>query len=322
MMPMRILALLALLCACLTASAQDAYPAKTVRIIAPAAPGGNPDVLGRMLAAKLSDIFGRPFVVENVPGAGGVVAAEMLAHAAPDGHMLLMGDSGNLAINPALQPKLGYSPLRDFAFVTALAALPTILVSPATLSAQSLDEFVSLAKSKPGALSYGSAGNGSIHHLTMAVFAARAGIEMLHVPYKGGSAMVAAVLAGEVHAGWSGIPNVLPHIRSGRLKAYAISTPRRSASAPEVPTAAEQGCPGFDIATVIGLQVRAGTPREVIARLQSAVAKIVREPEFAERMTALGMELMENGTDDYVRFVKEDLQRYAQAVKAAGVRQD
>jgi len=322
MMPMRPLLLLALLSACLTASAQDAYPTKTVRIIAPAAPGGNPDVLGRMLAAKLSDIFGKPFVVENVPGAGGVVAAELLARAAPDGHMLLMGDSGNLAINPALQPKLGYSPLRDFAFVTALAALPTILVSPATLSAQSLDEFVSLAKGKPGALSYGSAGNGSIHHLTMAVFASRAGIEMLHVPYKGGSAMVAAVLAGEVQGGWSGIPNVLPHIRSGRLKAYAISTPRRSASLPEVPTAAEQGFPGFDIATVIGLQVRAGTPREVIARLQSAVAKIVREPEFAERMTALGMELMENGTDDYVRFVKEDLQRYAQAVKAAGVRQD
>src|SRR5205814_8905680 len=144
-------------------------------------------------------------------------------------------------------------------------------------------EFVALAKPKPGSLSYGSAGAGSIHHLTMAVFASRAGIEMLHVPYKGGSAMVAAVLAGEVQAGWSGIPNVLPHIRSGRLKAYAISTPRRSASAPDVPPAAEQGFPGFDIATVIGLQTRAGTPPEVIARLQSALANIVREPDFAQR---------------------------------------
>ena len=317
---MRFLAVLLSVFACL-AQAQE-YPAKAVRVIAPAAPGGNPDVLGRMLAARLAEMFGKPFVVENVPGAGGVVAAELLAHAAPDGHVLLMGDSGNLAINPVLQPRLNYSPLRDFAFITALAALPTILVAPPSLSAKSLAEFVELAKTKPGSLSYGSAGTGSIHHLTMAVFASRAGIEMLHVPYKGGSAMVTAVLAGEVQAGWSGIPNVLPHIRSGRLKAYAISTPRRSASLPEVPTAAEQGFPGFDIATVIGLQVRAGTPREVIARLQSAVAKIVREPELAERMTALGMELMENGTDDYVRFVKEDLQRYAQAVKAAGVRQD
>jgi len=317
---MRFLAALLCLIAGLV-QAQD-YPLKTVRIIAPAAPGGNPDVLGRMLAVRLAEVFGRPFVVENIPGAGGVVAAELLAHAAPDGHVLLLGDSGNLAINPALQPKLGYSPLRDFAFITALAALPTILVAPASSPANSLAEFVALAKAKPGSLSYGSAGAGSIHHLTMAIFASRAGIEMLHVPYKGGSAMVAAVLAGEVQAGWSGIPNVLPHIRSGRLKAYAISTPRRSASAPEVTPAAEQGFPGFDIATVIGLQARAGTPPEVIARLQSAVARIVREPEFSQRMTALGMELMEDGTENYARFVKEDLERYAQAVKAAGVRQD
>ena len=315
---MRFFAALLCLCACL-AQAQE-YPVKTVRIVAPAAPGGNPDVLGRMLAVRLADIFGKPFVVENVPGAGGVVAAELLAHAAPDGHVLLLGDSGNLAINPALQPKLGYSPLRDFAFITALAALPTILVAPPSLPAKSLTEFVALAKAKPGAMTFGSAGLGSIHHLTMAVFASRAGIEMLHVPYKGGSAMVAAVLAGEVQAGWSGIPNVLPHIRAGKLKAYAISTPRRSASMPEVQPAAEQGLPGFDIATVIGLQARAGTPPEVIARLQAAVAKIVREPEFAQRMTALGMELMEDGTENYVRFVKEDMERYAQAVKTAGIK--
>jgi len=317
-MTMRFFAALLCLCACL-AQAQE-YPVKTVRIVAPAAPGGNPDVLGRMLAVRLADIFGKPFVVENVPGAGGVVAAELLAHAAPDGHVLLLGDSGNLAINPALQPKLGYSPLRDFAFITALAALPTILVAPPSLPAKSLTEFVALAKAKPGAMTFGSAGLGSIHHLTMAVFASRAGIEMLHVPYKGGSAMVAAVLAGEVQAGWSGIPNVLPHIRAGKLKAYAISTPRRSVSMPEVQPAAEQGLPGFDIATVIGLQARAGTPPEVIARLQAAVAKIVREPEFAQRMTALGMELMEDGTENYVRFVKEDMERYAQAVKTAGIK--
>ena len=312
----------ALLCLAAGLVHAQEYPARNVRLIAPAAPGGNPDVLGRMLAVRLSEVFGRPFVVENVPGAGGVVAAELLAHAAPDGHVLLMGDSGNLAINPVLQPKLAYSPLRDFAFITALAALPTILVAPPSLPAKSLAEFVALARAKPGSLSYGSAGLGSIHHLTMAVFASRAGIEMLHVPYKGGSAMVAAVLAGEVQAGWSGIPNVLPHIRSGRLKAYAISTPRRSASIREVPTAAEQGFPGFDVATVIGLQARAGTPPEVIARLQSAVAKIVREPEFAARMTALGMELMEDGTENYVRFVKEDMERYAAAVNAAGIRVD
>jgi len=315
-------ALLALLLAlALPLHAQD-YPTKSVRLIAAAAPGGNPDVLARMLAARLSDSFGRPFVVENVPGAGGVVAAEQVARANPDGHVLMLGDSGALAINPAINARLTYQPLRDFTLITALAAVPTVFVAPSSVPANTLAEFVALAKSKPGALSYGSAGNGSVHHLTMAVFAARAGIDLLHVPYKGGTALVAALLGGEVQAGWSGIPNVAPHIKSGKLKVYAISTSHRSASLPDVPTAIEQGYAGFDIATVIGLQAPAGAPREVVARLQSAVAKIMREREIAERMANLGMELMENGTEHYVRFVKDDMERYAQAVKAAGVRQD
>ena len=317
---MRFFALLACLIASLV-QAQE-YPSKSVRLIAAAAPGGNPDVLARMLAARLSDTFGKPFIVENIPGAGGVVAAEQVARANPDGHVLMLGDSGALAINPALNSRLTYSPLRDFTLITALAAVPTVLVAPPSVPATTLQEFVAAAKAKPGAMSYGSAGNGSVHHLTMAVFAARAGIDMLHVPYKGGTALVAALLGGEVQAGWSGIPNVASHIRSGKLKVLAISTARRSASLPEVPTAIEQGYPDFDMATVIGLQAPAGAPREVTARLQAAVAKILRERETAERMTNLGMELMENGTEHYARFVREDMQRYAQAVKAAGVRQD
>ena len=310
-----------LLAVALGAQAQD-YPAKSVRLIAAAAPGGNPDVLARLLAAKLAEAFGRPFIVENIPGAGGVVAAELVARAAPDGHVLMLGDSGAMAINPALNPKLTYNPLRDFTLITALAAVPTVLVAPAALPPNSLADFVALAKDKPGQLSYGSAGNGSVHHLTMAVFAARAGLDMLHVPYKGGTALVAALLAGEVQSGWSGIPNVAPHIKSGKLKVYAISTARRSPSLPDVPTMIEQGYAEFDIATVIGLQAPAGTPREIVTRLQRAVAKIVREPDIAERMSNLGMELRENGTEHYVRFMKEDMERYAQAVKAGGVRQE
>jgi tripartite-type tricarboxylate transporter receptor subunit TctC len=314
-----LLALLVLLS--LPVGAQE-YPSKPVRLIAAAAPGGNPDVLGRMLAAKLSDALGRPFIVENVPGAGGVVAAEILARAPNDGHVLMLGDSGALAINVALNPKLGYHPLKDFTLITALAAVPTVLVAPASLPAGSLQEFVALAKPKPGQLSYGSAGSGSVHHLTMAVFAARAGIDMLHVPYKGGSALVAAVLTGEVQSGWSGIPNVASHIRAGKLKVFAISTARRSSSLPGVPTAIEQGFPDFDIATVIGLQAPLGAPREAVTRLQAVVAKALREREFAERMANLGMELREDGTESYMRFVKEDLERYAAAVKAAGIRHD
>lgn len=313
---------LCLLLAASAAIAQDAYPTKTVRLIAAAAPGGNPDVLARMLAAKLSESFGRSFVVENMPGAGGVVAAEIVARAPADGHVLMLGDSGAMAINVALNPRLTYHPLKDFTLITALAAVPTVLVAPASLPAATLQEFVALAKSRPGQLAYGSAGNGSVHHLTMAVFASRAGLNLLHVPYKGGSALVAATLTGEVQAGWSGIPNVAPHIRSGKLKVFAISTAERSATLPDVPTAAESGFPGFDIATVIGLQAPAGLARETVARLQTAVAKALREPDMAQRMGNLAMELREAGTEHYVRFVKEDLERYTTAVKAAGVKHE
>jgi tripartite-type tricarboxylate transporter receptor subunit TctC len=304
---------------CASAQAQD-YPTKSVRLIAAAAPGGNPDILARMLAAKLSDAFGRPFVVENIPGAGGVVAAEQVARAAPDGHTLMLGDSGAMAINVALNPKLSYQPLKDFTLITALAAVPTVLVVHPSLPVNSLNDFVKEAKSRQ--LAYGSAGNGSVHHLTMAVFLARNGLEMLHVPYKGGTALVAAVLGGEVQSGWSGIPNVAAHIRAGKLRVLCISTAKRSVSLPEVPTAIELGIADFDIATTIGLQAPAGLSRDIAARLQAAVAKALREKDVAERMANLGMELAENGTEHYARFAREDLERYAAAVKAAGVKQE
>ena len=303
------------------AAAQETYPSKSVRLVAAAAPGGNPDVLARMLAAKLSDAFGRPFVVENLPGAGGVVAAEQVARASADGHTLMLGDSGALAINVAMNPKLTYHPLKDFTLITALAAVPTVLVLHPSVPANSLSDFVREAKARQ--LAYGSAGNGSVHHLTMAAFLARAGVgNMLHVPYKGGTALVAAVLAGEVQSGWSGIPNVAAHIRAGKLRVLCISTAQRSASLPDVPTCAELGYPGFEIVTTIGLQAPAGLSRDIAARLQSAVAKALRERDIAERMANLGMELRENGTEHYQRFVREDIERFAAAVKSAGVKSD
>jgi tripartite-type tricarboxylate transporter receptor subunit TctC len=312
--------LIALLIAAASAQAQEAYPSKSVRLIAAAAPGGNPDVLARMLAEKLSRSFSRPFVVENLPGAGGVVAAEQVARAPADGHTLMLGDSGALAINIALNPKLTYHPLKDFTLITALAAVPTVLVVNPSVAANSVDEFLKEVKAKP--LTYGSAGNGSVHHLTMAVFLARANLQMLHVPYKGGTALVAAVLSGEVHAGWSGIPNVAGHIKSGKLKVLCLSVAERSPSLPNVPTCIEQGQAGFDIATTIGLQAPAGLSRDIVARLQAAVANGLREADLAGRMQNLGMELRENGTENYQRFVQDDLERFTAAVKAAGIKQE
>jgi tripartite-type tricarboxylate transporter receptor subunit TctC len=297
-----------------SASAQSDYPNRPVRMIAAAAPGGNPDVMARLLSHKLSGAFGKPFVVENVPGAGGVVAAKMVAAAPPDGHVLMLGDSGALAINVVLNPDLGYRPLEDFTAITALVTLPTVLVVHPSLPAATLQEFIALAKSKPGQLAYGSAGPGSIHHLTMAIFAAQTGIDLLHVPYRGGTALVGGLIKGEVQAGWSGIPNVLPLIEAGQLRVLCISTPQRSKSVLNVPTAIELGIKDFDYATMMGLQTSAGASRELVARLQGAVAKALREPDLVERMATLGMELRESGTADYARFMQDDIARYRSAI--------
>jgi tripartite-type tricarboxylate transporter receptor subunit TctC len=297
------------------AMAQDEYPTHPVRLIAPSGPGGNPDVLARLLAERFTTALGKPFIVENMPGAGGIVAANMVAKAARDGHVLMFGDSGNMAINPALNPSLGYDPIKDFAPVTALVSLPTILVAKPSVPAVTLYEFIALARQQPGKMSYGSAGAGSIHHLTMAMFADAAGIELLHVPYRGGSAMVNGLLTGEIEVGWSGIPNVMTLIESGQLRGYCISVLTRSPSTPAIPTCDELGQKGFDIATVMGMQAPAGTSPKILQRLQAQAAAVMREPALAARMKQLGMVMEENGTANYVQFMKYDMERYAQAVK-------
>lgn len=299
---------------CGAAAQDEPYPSRPVRLIAAAGPGGNPDVLGRLLADKFTQTMGRPFVVENMPGAGGVVAANLVAKATPDGHVLMMGDSGALAINAALNPNLSYHPIKDFTPITALVTLPTIMVAHPSMPA-TLDGFIALARKDPGKLTYGSAGPGSIHHLTMAIFNDRVGIDLLHVPYRGGSAMVNGLLAGEIQAGWSGIPNVMELIAAGRLRGYCISILQRSPSVPAIPTCDELGQKGFDIATMMGLQAPVGAPVKVVARLQTEAAKVMREPAMAARMKQLGMVMEERGTAHYVKFMHDDMERYAQAVK-------
>jgi tripartite-type tricarboxylate transporter receptor subunit TctC len=315
--PMQLIVLALTLALALPAAAvaqDEAWPTHPVRLIAASGPGGNPDVLARLLAEKFSNAFGKPFVVENVPGAGGIVAANMVAKAPPDGHVLMFGDSGAMAINLALNANLGYDPIKDFAPVTALVSLPTIM--SANLSApETLPAFIALAKKEPGKMSFGSAGAGSIHHLTMAIFADRTGIDLLHVPYRGGSAMVNGLLTGEIQVGWSGIPNVMALIESGKLRGYCISVLQRSPSTPAIPTCDELGHKGFDVATVMGLHAPAGTAPKVVARLQAEVASAMREASMAARMKQLGMVMEENGTADYVRFMKYDMERYAEAVK-------
>lgn len=293
----------------------EPYPNRPVRIIAPAGPGGNPDVMGRLLAERFTTALGKPFVVENMPGAGGLVAANVVAKAAADGHVLMLADSGALAINPALQTGLAYDPLKDFVAITAIATLPTAFVVPPSLPVKTPAEFIALAKKDPGKLRYGSAGPGSIHHITMAAFADRAGIDVQHIPYRGGTAMVNALLAAEIHSGWSGIPNVRGQIEGGLLRALCVSILVRSKSLPDVPTCDELGVKGFDIATMLGMVGPAGMPPAVVTTLQAETAKALRDPKIAERMVQLGVVMQENGTAHYQKFVRDDYDRYAAIVQ-------
>jgi tripartite-type tricarboxylate transporter receptor subunit TctC len=300
-----------------TVDAQE-YPNRPVHVLAAAAPGGNPDVLARLLSQRLAEVLGQPFVVENVPGAGGILAAKRVAEASPDGYLLMLNDSGALAININMSPDATYK-LKDFTPITALATVPTALVIIPSVPANGVGEFIALAKSKPGAMSFGSAGAGSIHHLTMEIFAERTGIKLLHVPYRGGTALVNGLLTGEIQAGWSGLPNVIAHIKAGTLRGLCVSVLRRAVSLPDVPTCDEAGIKGFDIADMLGLQAPAGMSPKAVERLQAAIAKIMREPAMAERMETLGMDLQENGTANYTRFMHDDLELYAKVIDRLGL---
>src|SRR5580698_1034393 len=293
----------------------EAYPNRPIRLLVSSAPGGNPDILGRLLAERMTQDFGKAVVVENVQGAGTAMVALTTAKAAPDGYTLMLGDTGNMAIIPALNPDIGYDPVKDFTPITALAAVPTILVSNPQLKAKTLSDFIALAKAEPGKITYGSGGVGSIHHLTMAIFADQTGIDVLHVPYRAGTAMVNGLLTGEIQVGWSGIPNVLSGIASGQLRSYCISVLQRSASAPTVPTCDELGIKGFDVATVMGLFAPAGTSPKIVARLQAEIAKVMREPAMAARMEQLGMVMEESGTANYIAFRQRDAERYTAIVR-------
>jgi tripartite-type tricarboxylate transporter receptor subunit TctC len=300
------------------AQTADNYPSRTVRIIVNS-PGGNPDLLARFLAQKLSPVWGQSFVVEDMAGAGGSIAAKYVASSRPDGYVLYLGDSGTLAINTALKSNLSYNPLRDFTPITGLIDVPTILVVHPSVPAKSLAEFVALAKAKPNELNFGSPGVGSIHHLTHEIFAERAGIKLQHVPFRSAGAMVAAILSGTIQAGWSGIPNIKTLIETDKLRALCISTSGRANTLAQVPTCAELGYPGFSVAARIGMLGPGGLPPALVAQLQAPVAKAMREPDLAERMDTLGMLMQENGTADYQQFMKDDVERYSTLVKRLGL---
>jgi tripartite-type tricarboxylate transporter receptor subunit TctC len=311
-----------LLLALLAAPAARAQPGKTLRIIVPFPPGGSPDILARAIAAKLGPALGQTVVIDNKPGAAGSTGAAEASRAAADGQTLLMGHIGTLAVNPALYPKLPYDPVKGFAPVAWVARVPNVLVVRAVAPAKTLADLISQAHANPGKMNYSSGGNGSAAHIVFEYLKLKAKFPMLHIPYRGTAPSITDLIGGQVDATFTGAPTVLPHIRSGRLRALAVSSSKRLASLPDVPTVAESGYPGFDADQWYGIVAPAGTPPDVIARLNVEINRALKDPVVAAQLAGEGAVVTPTTPKAFADLIAREIPRWAEVVKAANVTPD
>ncbi len=303
------------------ATAQGGYPSKPVRIIVGTSPGGSPDVFARIIAQKMSESWGT-FVVENRIGANGNIAAEMVAKSAPDGYTAYFCDSAIWAINPALYTKVPYNPLGDFAGITTVATLPVFLTVHPSVPANNYAEFIAYAKNNPGRLSYASAGNGSIHHITTELFKSLTGIQMVHVPYKGMGQGSQALISGDVQVAFTSYTAVAAFAKAGRVRILASADGRRTPALPDVPTIAELGLPGFDMASMLGALVPAGTPREIINRLNSGIIAAINSPEVNAKIAGFGVGITISTPEQFDALMRAEHEKYARLVKLSGAKLD
>ncbi len=302
--------------------AADPFPVRQIRFVVPYPAGGPLDTVARLLGQKVAANVKQPVVVDNVPGAGGNIGAAAVAKAAPDGHTILMGAVATHAINPALYPSMPYDAERDFIAVTQVAITPNVLVVNPALKANSVGEFVALAKAQPGKLNFGSGSTGSAGHLAGELFKSLAGVDMVHVPYKGAAAAMQDLIGGRVDLMFDNLASSLAQVKGGRVRALAVTTARRSGLAPDLPTIAESGIAGFDISTWFGIFVPAGTPRPAIDRLHAEFAAALAAPEVREKLLAMGAEPVGNTPAEFAAFVKSEAAKYAKLVKASGAKVD
>jgi len=300
------------------AFAQSAYPSKPVRFIVPSAAGGGTDIIARAVAQKLSEALGQQFVVENKPGAGQMIGIEAAAKSPADGHTIVMAAS-TLAINPIMYKKVPYDPLRDFAPITQAASLPNVLVVHPSLPVRSVRELIALAKRQPGKLAYASAGVGTSPQMSIELLKSMAGIDMLHVPYKGTTPGVVDLLAGQVQLMTPNVLTALPHIKAGKLRPLAVTSAKRSDALPDVPTLAEAGVPGYESVQWYGVLAPAGTPRDIVARLHTEIAKSLRSGDVRERLAADGAEPVGSTPQEFAAFIRAEIDKWAKVAKAAGI---
>ena len=303
------------------AQSTGSYPQRPIRMVLPASPGGPVDVIARAVGTGLADALGQPIVMDNRAGAGGIIGTEIVARAVPDGYTLLFTHSGPLAIEPALHSKLSYDPLKDFAPVSLVAASPYALIVNPAVPAKSVPELVALAKSQPGKLHYASGGIGTGLHMAAELFNLAAGVKIVHVPYKGAGPGMTALMGGEVEMMFNGVSSALPHVKTGRLRALAISSTQRSPLLPDLPTVAESGV-NFDASGWYALVAPARTPNAVAAKLHASLLRSLRAPEMKERLAAQGIDVIASTQDELAKRLREEVDKWRKVVKAAGLNVD
>jgi tripartite-type tricarboxylate transporter receptor subunit TctC len=312
---------IAVLCAvAVTGVGAQNYPTRAVRIVVPFAPGGNVDINARNIGPGLAELLGQQVIVDNRPGAGGTIATDFVAKAPPDGYTLLVASSSIMTNGPALYPKLPYDIVRDLAPVGRIAVVPLAIVVHPSLPARNTQELIAVAKAQNGNLLMASAGVGTTNHLIAELFMIRTGTRMTLVPYKGSAPALIDLVAGHVYGHVDQISSALPYIKAGRIRAVAVTTSKRTAALPDVPTLAESGVPGFDASTVTGVLAPAATPRDIVARLNAALVKVLSNPAVKERFAALGAEVQPSTSEELGKWIREDLAVWIKVVKQAGIK--
>jgi tripartite-type tricarboxylate transporter receptor subunit TctC len=310
------------LCLGMSGANAQGYPVKPIRIIVPFPPGGIADLFARVIGQKFSEAWGQPGVVENRPGAGGNIGAELVAKSPPDGYTLVTGSIGTHAVNVSIFRKLAYDPIRDFVPVALIMEAEGLLVLHPSVPVKSVKELIALAKARPGQIAYASAGHGTASHLAGELFKSMAKVDMVHVPYKGNVPALTDLIAGQTSLLFATMPTALPHVQSGRLKALAVASTARSPAAPQLPTIAEAALPGYAVTNWIGFFAPAGTPRDVVTRLNAEVVRTMQAPEIQKRLATEGAKFSPWTPDQFAAFVKAEMTKWAKVVKEAGIRVD
>lgn len=302
--------------------AQQAYPTKPIRMIVPFPPGGTTDVVARLVAQKLTEAWGQQVVVDNRPGAGGIIGTEIVAKATPDGYTALLGSITTHAVNPALYKKLNFDPVKDFTPVSLVVSSPQLLAVHPSVAAKSVKELIALAKAKPGQLNYASAGTGTSPHLTFELFKSMAGIDVVHVPYKGTGPAITDLIGGQVQMMITGVVALMPHIKSGKLRGLGVTSAKRVAALPDLPTIAESGIPSFDVSSWFGVFLPGGTPKPIVANMNAEIRKILEVPEVRQRLISQGADPASNTPGEFAAYVKAEMAKWGKVVRDTGARAD